>query len=264
MQNAIQVFESQEFGQLGVLMIDGKPHFPATECAKTLGYNQPEHAIKRHCKGCTFHTPLTAGGVQQKKYILEGDLYRLIIRSKLPAAERFEAWVFDEVLPSIRKYGAYIDEDILLRMQENSEYNTELLKNLSAEKRRNSALVNKLAVIAPKAHYHDIILHSLDAIPITLIAKDYGMSAFALNKLLHSMKIQHKIGGVWVLYKEHHNFGYTTTHTYTKNGLTSWMHTCWTQRGRFWLYELLKARGILPVNEQTDNGGQMNIDDMRA
>jgi len=260
MQDTMQVFENHEFGQLGVLMIVGKPYFPATESAKTLGYTNPKAAIIRHCRGVLKRDLPSASGIQSYNLIPEGDLYRLIIRSKLPAALRFETWVFDEVLPTIRKYGAYINEDVIRRMQEDSEFNAELLRNLAAEQRRNTALVNRVANLAPKAHYHDIILHCPDAIPITLVAKDYGMSATALNKLLHSMKIQHKIGGVWVLYREHQSFGYTVTHTYSKNGVTAWMHTCWTQRGRLFLYEQLKARGILPVIEKMTTNEQMRLD----
>ena len=117
MQNAIQIFENQEFGQLGILMIDGKPYFPASDCAKALGYKDTINAIKRHCKGVAKRHILTAGGNQTANYIPEGDLYRLIIRSKLPSALRFETWVFNEVLPTIRKHGAYINEDVISRMQ---------------------------------------------------------------------------------------------------------------------------------------------------
>lgn len=91
---------------------------------KGVGYNQPEHAIKRHCRGCTFHTLLTAGGNHQKKFIPEGVLYRLIIRSKLPAAVRFESFVCDVVLPSLRLHGAYTHEDIWEQMRNSSELRT--------------------------------------------------------------------------------------------------------------------------------------------
>lgn len=105
--NELKVFSSSKFGELGVMLIGGKEYFPATQCAKLLGYARPADAISAHCKGvCVLPTP-SSGGVQNTKYIPEGDLYRLIIRSRLPAAERFERWVFDEVLPSIRKSGGY-------------------------------------------------------------------------------------------------------------------------------------------------------------
>ncbi len=105
--NEMQVFQSSEFGELGVLEVNGKPYFPATACAKTLGYKRPADAITAHCKGSVKYRVPTKGGGQELKFIPEGDLYRLITHSKLPAAERFEKWVFDEVLPSIRQTGGY-------------------------------------------------------------------------------------------------------------------------------------------------------------
>ena len=105
--NELQVFQNSEFGELGVLTIDGKEYFPATQCATILGYKSPKDAIYAHCKGAVKHRLPTSGGTQEAKFIPEGDLYRLIIRSKLPTAEKFERWVFDEVLPELRKNGSY-------------------------------------------------------------------------------------------------------------------------------------------------------------
>lgn len=108
--NEMQVFQNSEFGELGVLEIEGKPWFPATACAKILGYANPRDAIGRHCveDGVVKHDVIdNLGRTQSTKFITEGNLYRLITHSKLPAAERFEKWVFDEVLPSIRKTGGY-------------------------------------------------------------------------------------------------------------------------------------------------------------
>ena len=116
MKNKMQLFENAEFGKLEVVMIDDKPYFPATECAKTIGHTNPERAIREFCKGVTETVTPSAGGNQKKKYIPEGDLYRLIVRSKVPAAERFETWVFDEVLPAIRKQGMYISESALRKI----------------------------------------------------------------------------------------------------------------------------------------------------
>jgi len=105
--NEMQVFQNSEFGELGVLEIEGKPYFPAKAAAKMLGYKDTINAIKQHCKGVVKHHLPTKGGMQTLNFIPEGDLYRLITHSKLPAAERFEKWVFDEVLPSIRQTGGY-------------------------------------------------------------------------------------------------------------------------------------------------------------
>lgn len=105
--NELKVFQNSEFGELGILLIDGKEYFPATQCAKTLGYKNPQEAIRNKCKGVRKTLTPTNGGTQEINYIPEGDLYRLIVSSKLPAAERFERWVFDEVLPALRKNGSY-------------------------------------------------------------------------------------------------------------------------------------------------------------
>ena len=110
--NDLQVFQNSEFGELQVLERDGKPYFPATACAKVLGYKRPADAITAHCKGSVKYRVPTNGGNQELKFIPEGDLYRLIVHSKLPTAERFEKWVFDEVLPSIRRTGSYGQTDI--------------------------------------------------------------------------------------------------------------------------------------------------------
>ena len=105
--NDLKVFSNIEFGELGVMIIDGKEYFPATQCARLLGYKNPQEAIRDKCKGVRKTLTPTAGGSQEINYIPEGDLYRLIVSSKLPAAEKFERWVFEEVLPSIRKTGGY-------------------------------------------------------------------------------------------------------------------------------------------------------------
>lgn len=106
----LQVFQSSEFGELGVLIIEGREYFPATACAKILGYKNPRDVILKQCKedGVVKRDVIDAlGRTQQMKYITEGNLYRLIVGSKLPAAERFERWIFDEVLPTLRRQGYY-------------------------------------------------------------------------------------------------------------------------------------------------------------
>lgn len=118
LMNDLKVFKNTEFGELGVLTIDGKEWFPATQCARVLGYANTRDAIKRHCKtdgvvkhdGVSYTTNqhgVTTEQLTEIKYINEGNLYRLIVSSKLPAAEKFERWVFDEVLPEIRRNGSY-------------------------------------------------------------------------------------------------------------------------------------------------------------
>ncbi|MCL2569043.1 MAG: phage antirepressor KilAC domain-containing protein [Oscillospiraceae bacterium] len=249
MQNQIQIFESQEFGKLEVLTIDGKPYFPAKECAEVLGYTKSRNAIERHCKGALKRGVLTNGGMQEKTYIPEGDLYRLIIRSKLPSAIRFETFVFDEVLPTIRRHGAYIHEDILRQMREDRVFADCLLDSLSEAQANNQALMTRVNQLQPKARYFDMILQSPTAVPVSIIAKDYGMTAQAFNKLLHAFGVQYKIGQTWLIYNDFAGRGYTVSKTYHHGDEEVIVHTCWTQKGRLFLYELLAWHGILPDAE---------------
>ncbi|MCL1882471.1 MAG: phage antirepressor KilAC domain-containing protein [Defluviitaleaceae bacterium] len=259
MQNNIQIYESTEFGKLEVIMIGDKPYFPAVECAEVLGYSKPHNAVSRHCahslkRGVGTNTANQHGSnsgkqVVEKIFIPEGDLYRLIIRSKLPAAVRFEAWVCDEVLPSIRKHGAYIQEDVLEQMRNSSEFADELIRRLSQEREKNEALLTHINKTAPKVRYTEIVLRCPEAVQASILAKDYGMSAVAFNKLLHKLGIQYRVGRTWLLYAQYQGNGFTITNTYAKNGMVTLVHTCWTQRGRYWLYGLLKSKGILPEVE---------------
>mgnify|MGYP004507857215 CR=1 FL=1 len=107
MENKMQIFNNDAFGELRTIEEDGKIMFVASDVAKMLGYTRPADAITAHCKGSVKRRLPTNGGVQEMKVIPEGDVYRLITHSKLPAAEKFESWVFDDVLPSIRKTGSY-------------------------------------------------------------------------------------------------------------------------------------------------------------
>ena len=263
MTNEIQKFYNNEFGELDVLQNGDKFWFPAVECARILGYASPRDAIYRHCKGVVKHDSLTAGGKQAVNFIPEGDLYRLIIRSKLESAQRFEVWVFDEVLPSIRKHGAYIVPTLLEEIRVKDERNRALLQELSeehlkyvkAEERLNfiesakSDLENQIEKDKPKLTYYDMILDNPEAVPVTLIAKDYGYGAVRFNQMLHEMGIQFSVGGTWELYQQYAGNGYTHGNVHYTKGNHAKMHTCWTQKGRLFLYEFLKGHNILPAIE---------------
>lgn len=131
--NELQIFNSEEFGDIRTAEIDGKPYFVGTDVAKALGYSNPRKAILDHCKGVTKRDTPTSSGVQSMSYINEGDLYRLIMKSKLPSAEKFESWVMDEVLPTIRKTGSYqkpmtTAEQIQLLAQGNQDHEERIEK----------------------------------------------------------------------------------------------------------------------------------------
>lgn len=113
MQNELKIFENEEFGQVRVIEIDEKPYFAGSDIAKALGYAIPHKAVQTHCKGVLKRNIPTNSGTQEMLIITEGDVYRLIMKSKLPSAEKFESWVMDEVLPTIRKTGGYVNNDDL-------------------------------------------------------------------------------------------------------------------------------------------------------
>jgi prophage antirepressor-like protein len=258
-QNQLQQFHSNEFGAIDILMIDSKPYFPAAECAQLLGYSKPHNAIARHCphslkRGVVAQTTnqhgVTSNQSVEKTYIPEGDLYRLIIRSKLPAAVRFEAWVCDEILPSIRKHGAYATAGTLDEMLRGPQFAEALIRKLDREREKNAALLELAEEMAPKALYCDLILQCKNTVPVSLIAKDYGMSAAGFNCMLHDLGVQYRIAGTWLLYQEHAGSGYTITRTYCVGENTAAMHTSWTQKGRLFLYETLKGRGVVPQMER--------------
>lgn len=250
----LEVFQNEEFGAVRAIEEGNKVLFCATDVAKALGYANQRDAVSRHCKGVVKRDTLTSGGMQELSFIPEGDVYRLIIRSNLPSAEKFEHWVFDEVLPSIRKYGLYAIDDVLENPDLLIKALTELKKEREEKKRlelENAVKAQQIAEMQPKVSYYDIVLACPDLVTITQIAKDFGMSAKKLNKVLKEKKIQFKQGKTWFLYQKYAKQGYTQSKTYLYDEDNhAAMHTLWTQKGRLFIYELLKADGILPVMER--------------
>lgn len=169
-------------------------------------------------------------------------------------ARAFKRWITHEVIPAIRKHGLYAISDVA----ENPEMLLAALQALITEKKRgeqleaqNLAQAQLLLEASPKLSYYEKVLRAPGAVAISKIAKDYGMSARRLNKLLHDLGIQYKQGDQWLLYQEHAANGYTKSETGTSKDGHVWMHTKWTQAGRLFLYDLLKNRfGILPVIER--------------
>lgn len=177
--NELQIFENEEFGKVRTIEIDGKPYFSASDVAKALGYSNVHDAIGRHCKGVVKHDTPTNSGIQPINFIPEGDIYRLIVRSQLPSAERFEAWVFDEVLPSIRKTGGYhLPQTYAEALRELAD------KTEEAEK---LALENK--ELKPKAEFFVAVTDSKDAIPMADVAKVLDMG-IGRNKLFDFLRKQ--------------------------------------------------------------------------
>lgn len=258
----ILVFSNSEFGNIRTVSIDGGPWFVGKDVAEILGYSNPQKALRDHVdeEDRTMNESFTVNGTMVI-LINESGLYSLILSSKLESAKRFKRWVTSEVLPSIRKNGGYIQG------QENLSDNEIIANALVVANRiladREKRLENAQEMIAcqnqqilemrPKASYYDNILQSTNAIPITQIAKDYGWTANEMNRKLHELGIQYHIRKTWVLYDKYAEHGYTKTKTHwfcDKYGRPqSNVVTQWTQKGRLFLYDLLKSNGILPLCE---------------
>ena len=263
MENKIEVFTKAEFGELRTVNVGDKIMFVASDVAKALGYSRPADAITAHCKGSVKHRLPTNGGMQELKIIPGGDVYRLITHSKLPAAEKFESWVFDEVLPSIRKHGAYMTEDTIKKAMAEPDFIIKLATELKKEQEQNKQLTETcsqqqqvIGELKPKADYVDKILKSNSLVTITQIAKDYGMSGQGMNKVLHDLHIIYSCNKQWLLYSQHQAKGYTFSETVDiprEDGTTKVvMNTKWTQKGRLFLYETLKKRNLLLLIERKE------------
>ena len=255
MTNTMQVFENKDFGQVRAFYIDGQPWFIGKDVAAILGYANVSKAVTSHVddedkKAEMIPTAQNGKLVSRTFLINESGLYSLIFSSKLSAAKAFKRWVTSEILPSIRKRGAYIADDTLRRMREDSAFAEELLQRLENERAKTTALLDFVDRIAPKARYYDVILQCSGAVQVSIIAKDYGMTAIAFNKLLHKLGVQYKIGTTWLLYREFMNNGFTVSKTYLIDDVIASVRTCWTQKGRMWLYDVLKMYGILPEAEK--------------
>lgn len=253
-ESKLLLFNNEEFGEIRTLLIEGEPWFVGNDIAAVLGYSRPVDAIRKRVededKGVAKLA--TPGGQQDYTIINESGLYSLILTSKLPTAKKFKRWVTSEVIPSIRKYGAYMTADTLYKTMSDPRELAKLLNALADEKDKNKKLTADNALLSVKAKYYDKILASPDAIPVTFIAKDYGMSASAFNRMLYHYEIQYPLRKSWCLYQDYAEKGYTQTKTYSYSENRVCVHTCWTQKGRLFLYEFLKSNGILPLCERTN------------
>lgn len=258
--NEVQIFEHEMFGTVRTVKVNGKILFCGKDVASALGYNNPTKAVTAHCKGVSKVGIPTKGGKQNLNFISEGDIYRLVVSSKLPEAEKFESWVFDEVIPQIKETGGYIpmataqttpmsDEEIMARALMIAQKTIEI---------KNQELVtanNTIQELKPKADYTDLVLQSKSLLNVTQIAQDYGMSAVAFNRLLEELDIQYrdKRTGQWILKAKYKKLGWvgsTSTNITRSDGTPDVaVHTKWTQTGRLGLYEILKKNGHIPVME---------------
>ena len=167
----IKVFENLEFGKVRVSVVDGEPMFCLADVAKSLGYSNPAKAVIDHCKGVTVLETPTQSGVQSIKYGKEGEVYRLTMKSKLPNAEKFQDWVCNEVLPSIRKHGAYMTENVLEQAISNPDFMIGLLQNLKEEQKKRIEAEAKIELDKPKVLFSEAVTTSKTSILIGDLAK---------------------------------------------------------------------------------------------
>ena len=256
--NEVQIFNNDEFGSVRTLTINDEPWFVGKDVAEILGYSNPQKAIRDHVdtEDKTVNESFTVNGTKGL-LINESGLYSLILSSKMPKAKQFKRWVTSEILPAIRKHGVYAVDEMLA----NPDMLISALTELKKERARSKELTNTIAVkdqqiaeMQPKASYYDLVLNCKDLVSISVIAKDYGWSARRMNNYLHEKKVQYKKGKIWLLYQKYAEKGYTSTKTQTYAGndgnMHTSVHTYWTQAGRLFIYDLLKADGVLPTIER--------------
>lgn len=265
----LQVFSNAEFGSVRSVMINNEPYFVGKDVAEILGYGNTRDALARHVDeedkdAVGIHDAI--GRQQDTILINESGLYSLILSSKMPKARQFKRWVTSEVLPAIRKHGVFAvdamlnDPDSMIAALQ--AYKEERQRRMLLES-ENAVQKQQLLEMKPKVSYYDVVINSPDLISITEIAKDYGWSAKRMNSVLNEKEIQYKQGNhIWILYQKYAEQGLTSTKTHAYlagDGNThTKVHTYWTQKGRLFIYDLLKKDGILPLIEKEDREGNQN------
>ncbi|MBR0061831.1 MAG: phage antirepressor [Selenomonadaceae bacterium] len=257
----IQIFNHEDFGGVRVIEINGQPFFVGADVANALGYADTFGALKKHVDDedklvCQIDS---AGQKRDVTVINESGVYSLILRSNLPKAKEFKRWVTSEVLPAIRKYGVYATDNFIEKAIADPDFAIRILSELKKTRAECDNLKSIIAANQHKVNYYDFVLGCDDLVSVTKIAKDYGMSAYKFNQLLHELGVQFKQGGVWILYQKFAKHGWAQTKTHNYLDINGEIHckfvTYWTQKGRRGLYELLKIHGYIPLIEQEAHNG---------
>lgn len=198
----LKIFEKEEFGKIRTVEIEGKVYFVASDVAKALGYARPNDAVSVHCRYTAKHSiphPQSKKKQIEVNVIPQGDVVRLAVKSELPGAEKFENWIFDEVIPSVLNHGIYATDKVIDDILNNPDFGIELLTKLKEERAARVEAERKNAILA----------HVNKTYTMTEIAKELNLkSATELNKILAKKRIQYKINGTWVMYSDYSNQGY--------------------------------------------------------
>jgi prophage antirepressor-like protein/phage antirepressor YoqD-like protein len=260
MQNELKIIRQQE-----VLGKDFKiygdfenPLFLAKDVAAWIEHSDVSTMLRKVDEDEKLTQTMFVSGQNRTVWCLtENGLYEVLMQSRKPIAKAFKKEV-KEILKSIRKHSGYIKEELLDELLKSRETAKEYLKMLKSGQGLSSA-GNKLFDKTLGLHdeistqaYCENVLECVNAIPISVIAKDYGMSAEKFNKLLYSLGVQYKVGGVWVLYAKYGGNGYTATRTFVKSNGKAIIYTIWLQSGREFLYRRLKKYGIAPEYERNE------------
>ena len=251
--NELQLFNFEN-NQVRTLLINDEPWFVGKDVAQILGYSNPRDALSKHVDEEDKNSVAIRDGNKgnpNQIVINESGVYALVFGSKLPSAKRFKHWVTSEVLPTLRKTGGYTMPKTYLEALKAFTAEVEKNEMLSLENKIQTQQINELK---PKADYTDRILKTTDLMTITQIAKDYGMSAKQFNALLHDYKVQFKQNGQWLLYSQYQSKGYTSSETVefdrSDGTVGVRLNTKWTQKGRLFLYGLLKKHDVVPTIER--------------
>lgn len=241
-----QKFENNLF-QLEVKTENGESLFDVETVAKSLGIVDVKNDVEyirwqRVNNYLGKNSPLVAKG----DYIREPMVYKLAFKANNALAEKFQDWLATEVLPQIRKHGMYAKDELLdnpdLLLDVVTKYKEERTQRLMAEQ--------QVLEMQPKATYYDLVIQNKSLLSVTKIAKDYGMSARKLNTPLHEFGVHFKQGDMWFLYQDYANKGYTQSFTHVIDDENSRMSTKWTQKGRLFIYEIMKQHVYLPLIEK--------------
>ncbi|PQC73331.1 phage antirepressor [Enterococcus faecium] len=212
--NTPQIFNFEQ-NEVRTVLVNNEPYFVGKDVASVLGYSNTKDALSRHVdlEDKMGSRITTSGQSREMTIINESGLYSLILKSKLPSAKKFKRWVTSEVLPAIRKHGGYLTPEKVEEALLNPDTIIQLATQLKEERTGRLIAEQKIAEYEPKISYLDSILSSTDSVTISQIAADYGMSPQQMNKLLHKLGVQKKVGNQWLLCKKHMNQGYTKSHT---------------------------------------------------
>lgn len=251
---AIRVFQNGQFGEIRTSIENGQPLFFLSDICRALDIGNVSQ-----CKSTLDEDGIitnevidSLGRTQAGTFVNESNFYQVVFQSRKPEAKQFKKWVTSEVLPSIRKHGAYATEQTIESMLANPENAIKVFTALKEERTKRQIAERVIEVqetqlkeLAPKAQYTEKVLQSTETYATTRIAQELGMSAIALNKKLHEKRVQRKVDGQWVLYAQFLDKGFAKSHTvpYPKSDGTTGSNTqtVWTEKGRLFIHEIFNS-----------------------